>query len=234
MFLSGSKFSTPESENGNYVFARFTSAEVSPGLGLEALPAGSGSGLGNLKPKPFKRGQSPIRNDCDLSVTRLLALLAARFLLLYPSVSLLSPSTTRQYRFWMDLDNNPAQMLSRKLESTPNRHPRHDVIPATPPASDLFVVQDRPIQLSFPQAAFPMQPTSNCGCVNQHRLSEKTPEKFVAIDDCLRDCPFDSGGDFLAILFYNIPHEKTDSRTTVTRFLPGLTVVRMANILPLV
>ncbi|KAJ7485456.1 hypothetical protein FB451DRAFT_1168725 [Mycena latifolia] len=45
-------FSTPESKNGNYVLSN-----LSPGLGLEALPAGLG--LGNLKPRPCQAEIKP-------------------------------------------------------------------------------------------------------------------------------------------------------------------------------
>ncbi|KAJ7504674.1 hypothetical protein B0H11DRAFT_2187102 [Mycena galericulata] len=58
------------------------------------------------------------------------------------------------------------------------------------------------------------------------------------MESFLQDYPFDSIGDFLAILFHNRPHGETDPRgithaTAVARFLRGLTDIKMSHILPL-
>jgi hypothetical protein len=49
--------------------------------------------------------------------------------------------------------------------------------------------------------------------------------------------PFDSFGDFLAVLFHNRIHGESDPRglthaKSVARFLQGHTTIRMANIFP--
>ncbi|KAJ6449997.1 hypothetical protein C8R45DRAFT_1128523 [Mycena sanguinolenta] len=68
---------------------------------------------------------------------------------------------------------------------------------------------------------------------------EKLADKFEAMDDFLRNSPFDSVGDFLAILFYNRLHGESDPRgithaSAVARFLRGLTDIKMSHILPLI
>jgi hypothetical protein len=41
-------------------------------------------------------------------------------------------------------------------------------------------------------------------------VEEKTLDKFAAMEEFLKSSPFDTLGDFLAILFYNKPRNETD------------------------
>ncbi|KAJ7928678.1 hypothetical protein B0H13DRAFT_1860252 [Mycena leptocephala] len=67
---------------------------------------------------------------------------------------------------------------------------------------------------------------------------EKTLDKFAAMEEFLKSSPFDTLGDFLAIVFYNKPRNETDPRGTthanaVAQFLRGRTEIKMSHILPL-
>ncbi|KAJ7138817.1 hypothetical protein C8R46DRAFT_1320848 [Mycena filopes] len=67
---------------------------------------------------------------------------------------------------------------------------------------------------------------------------QKQLDKFGAIEKLLKDWPFDTIGDFLAILFYNKPRDEPDPRGTthahaVAQFLRGRSNIKMSTILPL-
>ncbi|KAF8153716.1 hypothetical protein K438DRAFT_1987424 [Mycena galopus ATCC 62051] len=67
---------------------------------------------------------------------------------------------------------------------------------------------------------------------------QKFANKFSAMEQLLEDSPFDSIGDFLAILFYNRPHGESDPRgfthaTSVAHFLRGRTDIEISDVLPL-
>jgi hypothetical protein len=72
------------------------------------------------------------------------------------------------------------------------------------------------------------------------RAAAKEIEKFSAMDNFLKNLePFESLGDFLAILFHNRVHGETDPRglshaKVVARFLRGHSDIRMAHIFPLI
>ncbi|KAF8143043.1 hypothetical protein K438DRAFT_2111093, partial [Mycena galopus ATCC 62051] len=68
---------------------------------------------------------------------------------------------------------------------------------------------------------------------------EKVFDKFAAMEELLKNSPFDTLGDLLSILFYNRPRGSPDPRgtthkLTVSHFLRGRTDTKMSDILPLI
>ncbi|KAJ7478914.1 hypothetical protein FB451DRAFT_1338652 [Mycena latifolia] len=76
--------------------------------------------------------------------------------------------------------------------------------------------------------------------LRQHKqsASEKTAAKFAAMEDVLKNSPFETLGDFLSVLFYNTARGEPNPRGTththvVAQFLRGRTNIKMSDILPL-
>ncbi|KAF8184385.1 hypothetical protein K438DRAFT_1544545, partial [Mycena galopus ATCC 62051] len=73
----------------------------------------------------------------------------------------------------------------------------------------------------------------------QQTKAEKTFDKFAAMEQMLKNSPFDSLGDMLSTIFYNRPRGVPDPRGTthqrvVAQFLRGRTNTKMSDILPLI
>ncbi|KAJ7758555.1 hypothetical protein DFH07DRAFT_953734 [Mycena maculata] len=107
---------------------------------------------------------------------------------------------TRSYRRWDTIDPNPP-------------------IPARPPDADAYRLDPsipiEPIQsiYTFPDFSHtqarlraPMQSTA-----------EKESDKFDAMEDFLKNLPFDTLGEFLATLFHNPSRSEPDPRGTIPR-----------------
>lgn len=129
---------------------------------------------------------------------------------------------TRSYRNLTPLDPSPA------IPAIPADADAYRSHPLVPPA--------QPSEVHVPQPDFShtqlrlRQPKQSA--------SEKTADKFEAMEELLKIAPFDNLGDFLAILFHNPIRGKPNPRGTththvVAQFLRGRTTIKMSDILPL-
>ncbi|KAJ7799790.1 hypothetical protein B0H13DRAFT_1673295, partial [Mycena leptocephala] len=134
----------------------------------------------------------------------------------------LARTGSRSYRRYTPLDANPA-------------------IPTIPVNADAYrldpsVHSSAPTQ---PSSTLPDFPHTQPRLRRQKQTAEeKTLDKFAAMEEFLKSSPFDTLGDFLAILFYNKPRNETDPRgmthaNAVAQFLRGRTEIKMSHILPL-
>ncbi|KAJ7635592.1 hypothetical protein DFH06DRAFT_1336612 [Mycena polygramma] len=115
-------------------------------------------------------------------------------------------------------------------------------IPAPPDASSyrapgdfISSIPPLPLPVPFPHTQAPLRHADA-----DESAAARAKEKFLAMDEFLKDlAPFESLGDFLAILFHNRVHGQPDPRglthsKAVARFLQGTGNVRMSDVFPLI
>ncbi|KAJ7762259.1 hypothetical protein B0H16DRAFT_1884208 [Mycena metata] len=131
---------------------------------------------------------------------------------------------------------NPGTRAYKRISTALNANP---LIP--PPPADANAYRLDPTAPPLPPIAYTAPDFSH----TQPRMrsekqtaEEKSLDKFAAVEDLLKTWPFESIGDFLAILFYNKPRGDIDPRGTthahaVARFLRGRDTIKMSDILPL-
>ncbi|KAJ7193717.1 hypothetical protein GGX14DRAFT_537504 [Mycena pura] len=131
---------------------------------------------------------------------------------------------------------DPSPILSPilgKITRSYTRRPLLDpnpTIPAPPAASSLYRAD---------QSTWTPPPATQPRLrARAQTVEDKLAAKFAAMDEFLLNSPFDSVGDFLAILFFNRPHGESDPRgsthaAAVACFLRGRTKIRMSDVLPL-
>ncbi|KAF8144039.1 hypothetical protein K438DRAFT_1993199 [Mycena galopus ATCC 62051] len=134
---------------------------------------------------------------------------------------------------------NPGKVV-RSYTRKPALDPNPTIRP--PPADAALYRVD---QMTWDAPTFSFEPALPDFPHEQPRLraapetqEQKLANKFSAMEQLLEDLPFDSIGDFLAILFYNRPHGESDPRgfthaTSVAHFLRGRTAIKMSDVLPL-
>ncbi|KAF8212894.1 hypothetical protein K438DRAFT_2167933 [Mycena galopus ATCC 62051] len=115
------------------------------------------------------------------------------------------------------------------------------VIPTRPPNADAYRIHE-PLPSSNPVETPSTQPEFSHTQMHL-RAPKQTPaakafDKFAAMEELLKNSPFDSLGDMLSVIFYNCPRGVPDPRGTthkrvVAQFLRGRTNIRMSHILPL-
>ncbi|KAJ7206105.1 hypothetical protein GGX14DRAFT_644132 [Mycena pura] len=142
--------------------------------------------------------------------------------------------------------SHPLLRVPRAYKKTPVPLPPVSLPPPPPPDSANYRPLAPTIAVQGPAVPGPsIQHASTLFFHTQPRMrakpqtaAQKEAAKFNRMEQFLSDFPFDSLGDFLAILFHNRPHGKPDCRgtthaTMVGRFLHGLDQIRIADILPL-
>ncbi|KAJ7023352.1 hypothetical protein C8F04DRAFT_1048051 [Mycena alexandri] len=133
-------------------------------------------------------------------------------------------------------NKNPGTRTYRRIQTTLDANP---IIPQPPASADAYRLDPTaplPPAIVYTAPDFPhTQPRMRS---EKQTTEEKTRQKFTAIEELLKNWPFETIGDFLSILFYNKPRGDIDPRGTthahaVAQFLRGRSSIKMSDILPL-